>query len=44
MSQKDLDRYKKYYEDGAWSKKKVQNLLKAGAITLEEYRYITGGE
>lgn len=38
-----IEKYKKYYEEGAWSKERLDNLLAKGKITQEEYDYIIGG-
>ena len=39
---KDFEKIKGYYDDGRWSKKRVKNAVKMGAITKEEYKLITG--
>lgn len=39
---KNFEKYKRYYEEGFWSKKKLQNITEKGAITPEEYEEITG--
>ena len=44
MSLKNLKKYRKYVQDGAWTVDRVDKLLEAGKITQEEYEYILGGE
>lgn len=39
---KIIEKYRKYYLDGAWSKERVDNLLAKGKITQDEYDYILG--
>lgn len=41
---KTIEKYRKYYLDGAWSKERVDTLLEKGKITAEEYEYILGGD
>lgn len=39
---KTIEKYRKYYLDGAWSKERVDNLLAKGKITQDEHDYILG--
>lgn len=41
---KTIEKYRKYYLDGAWNKERVDTLLERGKITQAEYEYILGGE
>lgn len=38
----DIAKMKMYYKKGLWKKAMVDNLLKLGKITEEEYREIVG--
>ena len=40
MSLKELNKIKKYYQDGAWSKTRLDVLLEKGKLTQAEYDYI----
>ena len=37
---KKIEKYREYYLNHQWSYKMVENLLKAGKITQEEFEYI----
>lgn len=39
---KKIEKYREYYRNGQWNYKMVENLLKAGKITKEEFDYIVG--
>lgn len=41
---KTIEKYRKYYLDGAWSKERVDNLLAKGKITQQEWEYILDEE
>lgn len=38
----NFETIKKYFANGMWSKKMVENAVKKGIITKEEYTLITG--
>lgn len=40
----NLDKMKKYYEEGFWSINRLKILLAAGKITQEDYDYITSSD
>ncbi len=43
MHSKNYDKFKRYYEEGLWSKEKLYNVVgKRTGITAEEYEEITG--
>ena len=39
---KNFEKYKAYYDNGLWSKKKLHDITEKGALTPEEYEEITG--
>ena len=41
---KNYDKFKAYYEQGLWDKRKLHDIVSKGALTPEEYRQITGEE
>lgn len=42
MSKNKLDRFKKNYEAGFLTYEMIEEMLKAGKITQEEFEYIVG--
>ena len=40
----DIEKAKRYYEDGLRTKAYIRALARTGKITLENYTYITGEE
>lgn len=38
----NFETIKKYFDNGMWSKKMVENAVKKGVLTEEEYTLITG--
>lgn len=44
MKSKDFDKIKRYYDMGLWNTKMVENAVKKGKITEEEFYEITGEE
>ena len=41
-SKKKIEKYKRFYENGFWTKKMVGNAVVKGKITAEQYKKITG--
>ena len=41
-SKKKIEKYKRFYENGFWTKKMVATLVYYGKLTPEEYEEITG--
>ena len=41
-SKKKIEKYKRFYENGFWTKKMVATLVYDGKLTPEEYEEITG--
>lgn len=41
-SKKKIEKYKRFYENGFWTKKMVATLVHDGKLTPEEYEEITG--
>ena len=41
-SKKKIEKYKRFYENGFWTKKMVATLVYDGKLTAEEYEEITG--
>ena len=44
MKSKDFDKIKRYYDMGLWNIKMVENDVKQGKITEDEFYEITGVE
>lgn len=44
MKSKDFDKIKMYYDKGLWNIKMVENAVKKGKITEDEFYEITGVE
>lgn len=41
-SKKKIEKYKRFYENGFWTKKMVATLVYDGKLTPDEYEEITG--